>query len=304
MKSLVLLLPLFSLVCPTGVISGPRSSVSYVIATESVDQGGRRATSAAYTHDATIGGITGIASVVAPPHTAKAGYLGQIHEVTGFSLAAGTGSVSEGGSVQVSARQELDDATFIVVLPIEVAWKVASGPLVGIAASGLATAGAVFEDTEASVQGDFGGTSATLPLTVLESISDNFGLYSSDGLDDDWQVQYFGQDNPAAAPLIDADGDEQNNSFEFTAGLVPTDPHSRFATRIELAPGQPSQWRVVFGPVVAGRSYIVESSLTLAGGSWSPLTGASESDEGDERTVIDPDTSSPRKNYRVGISRE
>lgn len=43
-------------------------------------------------------------------------------------------------------------------------------------------------------------------------------------LDDAWQNQYFGLDNPLAAPTADPDG--ETNSFEFTAGLIPSDPQS------------------------------------------------------------------------------
>lgn len=303
MRAVLLLIPLLLFLESIAAMAGPRTSANYGIATDSLDQGGRRAASAAYTHDGSVGGITGIATA-APSQTAKTGYLGQLHEVTGFSLTGGAASVNEGGTVQLGARQELDDATFLIVPPGEVAWSVAGGPLATIATNGLATAGVVFENTGAVAQGDFSGATATFALTVLETTADNFGLYTGDGLDDAWQVQYFGQNNPAAAPLIDADGDGQDNGFEFTAGLVPTDPQSRFETRIERVPGQTSQWRVVFSPVVAGRSYVVESSPTLAGGSWDPLTGATESDDGDERTVTDPDATSSRKNYRVGISQE
>ena len=66
------------------------------------------------------------------------------------------------------------------------------------------------------------------------------GSYAADGVGDDWQFQYFGLNNPNAAPLLDPDGDGQNNLFEFTAGLVPTNPLSRFLVSIAPVPGQPT----------------------------------------------------------------
>ena len=67
---------------------------------------------------------------------------------------------------------------------------------------------------------------------LLDNIPDNFGSYAGDGLGDDWQVQYFGQNNPNAGPLRDPNGDGQTNAFEDTAGLVPNDPNSRFTFTI------------------------------------------------------------------------
>ena len=95
------------------------------------------------------------------------------------------------------------------------------------------------------------------------------------GFDDDWQVQFFCLDSPLAGPSIDPDADGQVNLFEFTAGLVPTDPNSVFATRFAPDPGQPALTRIAFGPIAAGRSYTILASPSLASGSWQPLRGRS-----------------------------
>jgi len=63
-----------------------RSSANYTIATDTTDSGGTRVTSAAYTHDGSLGGVTGIAAVASPAETAKSGYIGQLYEVTGLTL--------------------------------------------------------------------------------------------------------------------------------------------------------------------------------------------------------------------------
>jgi len=141
----------------------------------------------------------------------------------------------------------------------------------------------------------------TLGLTVLDTIPDNFGSYAADGLGDDWQVQYFGQNNPLAAPLLDPDGDGQNNRFEFTAGLIPTNPLSRFLLSIAPVPGQPGQKHVIFEPIVAGRSYVVKTSLDLSSASWTALVGGSVSDNGSQRIVTDTSASEVMKLYKVEI---
>ncbi|MEN9021767.1 MAG: hypothetical protein ABF370_14810, partial [Verrucomicrobiales bacterium] len=55
---------------------------------------------------------------------------------------------------------------------------------------------------------------------------DDFGSYAGDGLPDDWQVQYFGEDNADAGPNVDADGDGDSNLYEYHARLLPNDPTS------------------------------------------------------------------------------
>ncbi len=292
---------LFLTVLAAAAHAGPRSSTNYSIPTDSTDAGGKRATSAAYTNDGSAGGITGISSVAAPAETAKAGYLGQLTEVTALQLAATPTTVNETATRQLSAAQLLDDLTTNAVPSASITWSVASGPLTGINTSGLATAATVYQNTAATAQGSYAGASGTLGLTVLDSIPDNFGSYAADGVGDDWQFQSFGLSNPLAAPLLDPDGDGQNNRFEFTAGLVPTNPLSRFSLSIAPVSGQPSQKQLVFDPIVAGRSYTVKSSPDLTTGSWITLTGTTTTDNGNQRTVTDTAATPAKKFYTVEI---
>ena len=283
--------------------AGPRMSVNYVTATDLVDAGGSRTTSTSYTHNGSLGGITGISTVASPVQTAKAGYLGQLTEVTALQLAATPTTLAETATRQLSAAQLLDDGSLNVLLATDVTWSVASGPLSGIDASGLATASTVYQDTAASAQGAYAGATGTLGLTVFDSIPDNFGSYAGDGLGDDWQFDHFGLDNPLAAPLLDPDGDGQNNRFEFIAGLIPTDAQSRFSLTVAPVTGQPGQKKVIFDPIVAGRSYTVLASPDLTTDSWNSITGSSSSDDGNQRTVTDPTAGGTRKFYTVEIKK-
>ncbi len=281
--------------------AGPRSSTDYSVPTDTTDAGGNRTTSAAYTNDGSLGGITGISTIASPTETTKAGYLGQLTEVTALQLAATPTTVNETATRQLSASQLLDDLTTNAVPSSSITWSVASGPLTGINTTGLATAATVYQNTAATAQGSYAGITGTLGLTVLDSIPDNFGSYAADGVGDDWQFQYFGLSNPLAGPLLDPDGDGQNTRFEFTAGLIPTNPLSRFTLTITPVPGQPGQKDVVFAPIVAGRSYTVKTSLDLAAGSWTTLPGGSITNTGDQRTVTDPAASETKKFYTVEI---
>ena len=282
---------------------GPRTSVSYSVVTEIADGGGGRASGGSYSQEGSVGAIGGNSAVVSPAETVKAGYLGQITEVTGLVVTASTLSVNELASTPLVPWQRLDDDTLVAVAASSATWSVSAGPLV-IDGNGLATAGVVYENALATGQASYGGFSGSVGLTVVESIADNFGSYAGDGLGDDWQVGYFGLNNPQAGPTRDPDGDGQNNLFEYTAGLVPTDANSRFQLSIQAVAGQVGQMRLSFSPVVAGRSYVVAAKGSLSGGAYLPLSnGSAPVDIGAERVVIDQSAGGAAKFYRVEITK-
>jgi hypothetical protein len=279
-----------------------RTSANYSIATEVIDAGGDHAASANYSSDASAAPITGL-STAAPPETLKQGYIGQLYEITGLALSAQSNPVNEGTTDQLSAAQTLDDATLLTVPPASVTWSVLSGPLTGIDANGLATAGTVYQDTLATAQGIFGFT-ANLPVTVKNVNTDDLGTYAGDRIDDAWQVQYFGQPpNPLAGPNVDADGTGQTNLFKFVAGLDPLDATSRFILKIAPVNGQSSQKNLIFSPRLVDRAYTVEAKSSLTSGSYAPLPNSSFSDNGQERTVTDFDGSGAAKFYTVEITK-
>ena len=296
---------LFQLTCVAVTLhAGPRNSANYTIATDTADGGGRRATSASYTNDGSAGGVVGLSTVAAPAETAKHGYVGQLYDVTGLVLSATPTTVNEGGTLPLSAAQLLDDATTLAVSAASVTWTVAAGPLTGINTSGLATAGVVYQSTAATAQGIFAGNTGTLALTVVNVNLDNFGAYAADGLDDNWQVLFFGQPpNALAGPLADPDGDGQTNAFENTAGLTPTDANSVFRMRLEAVPRQPGQKNIIFSPRIPGRIYAVKTKPSLLTGSFVPLGSSSISDNAQERTVTDLSASGATKFYQVEINK-
>ncbi len=99
----------------------------------------------------------------------------------------------------------------------------------------------------------------------------------SDGLPDDWELAHGlnPADNTDAAG--DLDGDGATNADEYTAG---TDPASRTSVLTATPAAQPDGSVVISFQAVAGKSYRIEASSTLAGASWSsvaafPAQGAS-----------------------------
>jgi len=285
--------------------AGPSTSANYTVTPDTVDAGGGRSSSANYTLDSSLSPGGGISSALsAPPVLAKSGYVGQLYEASSLALTADPGpGVGEGGTVQLTAMVELDDATLLAADPGSVAWSVAAGPLTGIDAAGLATADLVWQDSPASAEAAWGGITGQLALTVLDTDPDNFGSYAGDGLDDDWQHGFFGPDNPLAGPDIDGDGDGDDNRFEFDAGVDPTDPLSRFRLSIHPVPGQPTHRELVFSPRLADRSYAVEMSEDVAT-PWLPLGSSNQSDLDEQRTVTDLDATDLLRFYRVLITRD
>lgn len=290
-------------VCLTSsAFAASRSSTSYSVPADSSDAGGRRTTSAAYTHDGSIGGIAGVGNVAAPVEMARHGYLGQIYNAASLALSANPTNVNEGASRQLDARALLDDGTTLNLAPATVAWSPASGPILSISAGGLLTAANVYENTLATAQGTWRGLSATLGLRVLNVGNDDFGTYAGDGISDAWQVQYFGVGNPNAGPGGDPDGDQQTTGYEYFAGSNPTDGSSFFRFRIDRVPGQPTRKNLIFSPRVAGRTYAVHYKLDFNASEWEKLDGFSVSDAGPQRTVTDMNATETNKFYRVEIS--
>ena len=298
----IIALSLTTVCLASSAFAGSRSSASYVVPADSADAGGRRATSAAYSHDGSIGGIAGVGTVAAPQEVAKHGYLGQIYNATSLALSANPTNVNEGATRQLAARALLDDGTALNLAPANVGWSPASGPILSISAGGLLTAADVYEDTLATVQGTWRGLGATLGLRVMNSENDNFGTYASDGIDDAWQVQYFGVGNPNAAPGVDGDGDGQPTGYEYYAGSNPVDGNSFFRFRIEAVPGQPTHKNLVFSPRVPNRIYAVHYKLDFNATDWEKLDGFTVLDAGPQRTVTDTNAVDTTKFYRVEIS--
>ena len=120
-----------------------------------------------------------------------------------------------------------------------------------------------------------------------------------------WRLFYFGShvNSGNGADDADPDGDGQDNQFEFTAGLSPIDPLSRFRLRVAPVAGEPQQKAIIFSRLIAGRSYVVESKASFMDPTWNPLTSFTTANSGDERTVTDLSATGTQKFYHVEITR-
>jgi len=297
----ILLLGCAVMLIPVAASAAARASANYSIPADTTDGGGRRATTAAYSNDGSIGGIGGLSTAAAPAQTAKHGYPAQLIDVTNIVLSANPTNLNEGSTRQIAARLGYDDGTVSPLGGASVAWSVVNGPLSGVNASGVASATNVYQDTPATVRGSSGGRSNTLGLLVINTGIDDFASYAGDGVDDAWQVQYFGLNNPNALGGLDPDGDGQTNRFEYIAGTIPTDANSKFRLSISNVVGVANQRAIQFSPRFVTRTYTPQYRPLVHTGAFLSLTGI-VSDVGDVRTVTDTNAGSAAKFYRVGIT--
>jgi len=248
------------LLSATGAHADVRTSANYTLTTDTYDSGGGRTSATNIVNDGSMGGIVGISTSPSAPQSVKLGYIGQLYDTTALQLTADADSLHENGTLQLHANRLLDDATTLAVAPESVTWSVHSGPISTIDLSGIATAETVYQDTAAVVQGDSLGFTGTLNLTVINVNTDDLPWYAGDGIDDAWQVQYFGlpgnRSNPDAAPDAISDGSGLTNLFKYTAGLIPRDPSSIFISLAmgnslaETAPGPPLRQDWLVNPPV------------------------------------------------------
>ncbi len=103
------------------------TSASYAITTDSIDSGGGPTTSSNYSNTGCIGSAAGVATVASPAETLKAGYIGQLYQVIGLSLAPNF--VADGTTQQLQATQTLDDSTTLVLQGSGQTWSIVAGQL-------------------------------------------------------------------------------------------------------------------------------------------------------------------------------
>ncbi len=272
------------------------SAATPVLANSGLTAGGRQ-TVAAVVVNSSIGGIGGSASVAT--FAARNDVAGQLTDVQSVVVTASPTTVNEGSTRQLAATATFTDGTVLPLATTNATWSVSSGQLTSVSSAGLATAATVYQDTNGVARADYLGQFGTLTLTVLNVNSDDFGSYAGDGIDDAWQVQYFGIGNANGAATADPDGDGQNNLLEYLAGTNPTSASSAFTLGVS---GSAAQRTITFAPVTAGRTYTLEFTTNLTTRVFGTLTGGTTVDTGSTRSVTDSSTTNSARYYRVKIS--
>jgi hypothetical protein len=199
-------------------------------------------------------------------------------------------TLNERATLQLAVTANCDDATKAVLSANDVTWSVQSGPLAGVNASGLVTAGSVYQNTAAVARAALGNISDTVSLSVINTGLDDFAPYAADGLPDIWQVQSFGESGTLGGPAMDYDGDGVINLHEFAFGTDPALPSAgfvRWSGATSITPGLPIpyvfqsgtgtfSYRAAFSRrkdyAALGLSYVVEFSGDLSTWKASPST--------------------------------
>jgi len=281
-------------------MAGERSSANYTITTDTTDIGGHETTSANYSSIGSAGLISGITNGENET-VVKSGYIAQLYSITGLVLDPDLFEINEGSSNSILAYASLDDATFLKLDPEEITWETLSGPISNIDPSGEATAGNVYQTTEAQVQGSWKNYQAQTSFSVLNVGTDDFGLYAGDKLDDAWQVTHFGEENPLAGGDLDPDGDGMKNWEEYLMGTIPTDISSVFSPVANYTKTDTGTHLELSIPTIEGRKYIVKTSSDL--NTWN--THEEFNGDGSVKvstiTVLDDQT---KFFYRVLVSKE
>lgn len=287
------------LLCTVNVLADSTGG-PYTITSDGLSAAGGRTSSATYQDDTSAGG-TGTENTSSQNYDAANGQSATLRNAIG--LMPGPLIIPEGSVTPLGLYQLLDDSTLLPTSSTGAVWSRISGPL-ALTSGGSATTEVVFGNQNAQVQLVLNSITISGTITVADTIADNFGSYAADGLGDDWQVQYFGQNNPQAAPGLDPDGDGHTNLFEFTAGLLPNSANSRFSIVLEKVPGQPEQRRLAFQPAMSGRTFTLLKSTTLAPGSWQVVPGVSANGNNGTLTLTDPAAHSQRAFYQLRITRQ
>lgn len=298
MKTLCLML-LAALLLPSRGGAAAPSSQNYSSPADSLDGGGQRVGSPAYTLDGSLGGLGTSLNAGINNH---ASYPGQLIDVVELTVTALDSNLNEGASLLLTVVARFDDGTYANVTATGARWGATPPLSASSLAPGWITAGSVYQDTLATVEAVYLGTRGQFGIRVLNTQADNFGSYAGDSLDDAWQVQHFGLANPNAAPDLDPDGDGQNNRYEFTVGTTPSDATSRFRLRIDPVFGKPTWKAITFSPRLSNRSYRVEFRDPSGTGGFVLLEGQPITDGGNVRTVTDQTATDEARFYRVRIS--
>ena len=227
-------------------------SASYSIYGDAIGVAGGPSKSANFSIDGSAMGQFGIGAnpmASSAAYSAIFGSAGQLpNALTALRVSASaSNNLNETTTSQLSAAPLLDDNTTLAALdPTTVTWSIVNGPIVSISTNGLATAGTVYQDTAATVSATANNLRGQLTLSILNVNSDDLGSYADDGINDSWQVQYFGQDNTSAFPNAEPDGDGETNLSEYRSGTNPIDPNSvvhsarqlNISTRLRVLTGE------------------------------------------------------------------
>ena len=188
------------------------TSANYGIVAASIDTGGRRASSANYSSNGSLGAISGLTTVASPAETNKSGSIGQLYQVTGLVL--NTGFINNGTMQQLSAQQTLDDGTALILIGDSQSWNVIAGQL---------PTGLTLNSSMGVISGTPTGTGG-YSFTIL--VGDGLGNSAQQAFDamsfSQWEAQFsqLSDLSPTATPQEDG----EDNLLKYLFNVNPSQP--------------------------------------------------------------------------------
>lgn len=282
-----------------------------VLTTSTTGSGALRASAAGVTADM-VADPSGGQAASSASYTLKPGFVGQLYDPVELTASAAPVEIGEGGSTQLAATAIMDDDTSLSLAADEVAWSVQSGPIVAVSPQGSATGGLVVGNRAAVVRGEVFGFAEDVPLTVLDSLRDNFGLVAGDGIDDAWQFAFFDADTSgaldgnealAAAPGANPDKDLHPNFLEWASGHDPKDSMSFLRFRILSKTGTDARFQL--SKTITGTTYAVERMEGLEAGALRvDVAGFTAVEDAADVELTDPGALTPKGFYRLRLERD
>jgi hypothetical protein len=280
------------------------TSADYSLSPVVFDGGGAIATSEGYAvNPSSSFGAAGASA----DYILRGGFAGQIYDILSIAIDESAPSliIGERATRQLVVAMIYDDASRLPLAANQVTWAVVSGPLAGIDSGGIATAASVYQNGVAVARATYQSFTDTAQFTVANTGRDDFDSYAADGLEDGWQVRYFGETSAFGGPNSNLDSDGSNNLQEFAFGTDPTQSSSASvlwtgatlgATGLPVPFASRSQsgfsFRAVFSRrrdfAVFGLRYAVEFSGDLVTWRASTATPSVLADDGEFQVVSVP----------------
>jgi len=157
-----------------------------------------------------------------------------------------------------------------------IAWLVSASPLTQGTGAGWSFAPRISDGGEVVVfvsdAGDLAGRdwNSAFDVFAWQQPVGSEGDQDGDGMDDAWEVRYFGGSHRDG--LGDGDGDGLTDGDEFKTGTVPVDPGSVFALRYQLESGAAA----LLWTGTPDRQYRLEQRTDLNEAEWEVVSGQPE----------------------------
>lgn len=163
----------------------------------SIHPGGLLQRSPSYEVAGFVGYPGSVVTSTSGSYLVREGPVGMVVYPDNFVVESASAEINESGTTpedsthtQLSGKIVNDDDTVDPVTGAEIAWlpPAVGAALTSISPDGIASAGAVYEDTPASFSGSFAGWSDTGTLLVHNILDDNFGPLAGNTFDDAWEM--------------------------------------------------------------------------------------------------------------------